>query len=323
MARPLPARRTATTALVLGGALLLSACGGSDEASDTSTEGPLAEFFADVYGDFDEEEMNAEMMEVEEATARCMAEQGFEYQPVDQSQGSFTVDMSEQDPAEYAAEYGYGFSLQPEPSAEEQAAMEAWVDPNQEYVDAMSESEQAAYYEALYGDMMSTEYDEDAEMPEYDPATAGCQGAAQEEIYGEQNAMWESEEMQAFNDAQTQLYEDVANDPRVTEVASAWSTCMADAGFSGYSDPQAAQDDMMERSNAMWETDSPEGPSEAQMKEVQDLERDTAVADHACQEEVEYEKTYQDVQFDLEKAFVEEHRATLETIRELVSEAQE
>ena len=83
------------------------------------------------------------------------------------------------------------------------------------------------------------------------------------------------------------------------------------------------QDDMMERSNAMWETDSPEGPSEAQMKEVQDLERDTAVADHACQEEVEYEKTYQDVQFDLEKAFVEEHRATLETIRELVSEAQE
>lgn len=323
MPRSLPARRTATTSFVLGAALLLTACGGSGEASDTSTDGPLADFWEDVYGEWDEDKANAEAMEIEEATARCMTEQGFEYQPVDQSQSTFSFDTADQDPAEYAAEYGYGFSLSPEPTAEEEAAMEEWVDPNQEYVEAMSESEQTAYYEALYGDMASMEYDEDAEMPEYDPAQAGCQGAAQEEVYGAQNALWESEEMVAFNDATTQLYEDVEKDPRLADVTTAWAGCMAEAGFSGYATPQEAMDDMMERSNAMWETDSPEGPSEEQMTEIQDLERDTAVADHACQQEVSYAETYQDVQRELEEAFVEEHADTLETIRDLVAEAQE
>lgn len=322
MARRVTALRTTSTALLLVSTLALAACGGEDEATGSATEGPLSEFFADVYGDWDEEKAQAEQMEIEEAVARCMVEQGFEYQPVDQSGMSFTSSTEDQDTEEFAAEHGYGFSVPIEPSEEEQAAMDAWVDPNQEYVEAMSESEQTAYYEALYGDMASMEYDEDAEMPEYDPSTAGCQGAAQEEVYGDQNALYESEEMVAFNEATTQLYEDVAADPRLQEVDTAWSECMAEAGFTGYATPQEAMDDMMERSNALWEDGSAEGPSEEAQQEVQDLERDTAVADFACKEDVGYEKVQLDVQRELEAAFVEEHRAEMEVVRDLMTEAQ-
>ncbi|MGN7703539.1 hypothetical protein [Cellulosimicrobium sp. 22601] len=322
MTRRLTARAT-TTAMVLGGALLLGACSSGAEPSTSEADSPLTAFFEDVYGDWDEEKMQAEQREIEEATARCMTEQGFEYQPVDQSGMSFTSEENaERDPEQYAAEYGYGFTIYEEPSAEEQAEMDAWVDPNQEYVEAMSESEQTAYYEALYGDMASMEYDEDEEMPEYDPSTAGCQGAAQEEVYGDQNALWESEEMTAFNEATTQLYEDIAADPRLKEVDSAWAECMADAGFTGYASPQEAMDDMMERSNALWEGADPEGPSEETLEAAKTLERDTAVADAACQKEVGYQEVHLDVQIDLETAFVEEHQAELETIRDLMAEAQ-
>ncbi|MGN6241806.1 MAG: hypothetical protein ACTHNI_18950 [Cellulosimicrobium cellulans] len=322
MARRVTALRTTSTALLLVSTLALAACGGDGPAAESATEGPLTEFFADVYGDWDEEEAQAEQMEIEEAVARCMVEQGFEYQPVDQSAMSFTTSSEDQDTEKFAAENGYGFSVQIEPSEEEQAAMDAWVDPNQEYVEAMSESEQTAYYEALYGDMASMEYDEDAEMPEYDPTTAGCQGAAQQEVYGDQNALYESAEMVAFNEATTQLYEDVAADPRLQETDTAWSGCMADAGFAGYTTPQEAMDDMMERSNALWEDAGAEGPSEEVLQEAQDLERDTAVADFTCKQEVDYEKVRLEVQHDLEAAFVEEHREEMEVVRDLMTEAQ-
>lgn len=321
MARRLTARRTTTTAMLLGGALLLAACGSDGATSDSATEGPLGEFFADAY-DWDEDQFQAEQMEIEEAMARCMADQGFEYQPVDQSAMSFTSSTEDQDPEQYAAEYGYGYSNYQEPSAEEQAAMDEWVDPNQEYVEAMSESEQTAYYEALYGEQTFMEYDEEAEMPAYDPSTAGCQGAAELEVRGDQNALYESEEMLAFNEAIEKLYADIAADPRIREADTAWAGCMADAGFTGYATPQEASDAMMEQSNALWEGDDPEGPSEAKLAEVQELERDTAVADLACKNEVDYEKTHIEVQHELEAAFVDEHRDQMEAVRDLIAEAQ-
>jgi hypothetical protein len=323
MARLSTARRTTAAAMLLTGTLALAACGSDEPTADTASEGPLTEFFADVYGDYDEDQAQAEQMEIEEAVARCMVDEGFEYKPVDQSAMSYSSSPMDEDPEEYAAEYGYGFSVPMEPSAEEQAAMDEWVDPNQEYVEAMSEAEQTAYYAALYGDQAFMEYDEDAEMPEYDPATAGCQGAADLEVRGDQNALYESEEMLAFNEATTQLYEDVAADPRLGEADAAWAGCMADAGFAEYSTPQEAMDAMMEQSNALWEGGEPEGPSEEKLAEAQEIERDTAVADHACQQEVDYEKVQLEVQHELEAAFVEEHRDQMEAVRDLMTEAQQ
>jgi hypothetical protein len=307
--------------------LVLAGCGGSGESDETpaggASAGPLERYFEDVVdGLEDEAGVAAEQQQVEEVVARCMAEQGFEYQPVDQSQAVTETDVTTEDPEKFAAESGYGFSVPVGPSEEELAETDTWVDPNQEYVEAMSESEQAAYYEALYGEMASVEYDEDAEMPEYDPSKAGCQGAAEIEVRGDQNAIYESAEFVAFGEAVTQLEEDVAADPRLKEADAAWSECMADAGFSGYATPQEAMDDMMERSNALWQDAGDEGPSAEQQSAAQELERSTAVADYDCKQEVEYDERQSRVREELENAFIEEHRAELERIRDLVAGTQ-
>ena len=64
--------------------LALAACSGSSEPTDEETPvGALDAYFEQIYGDYDEDSANAQMMEVEEIVAACMSEQGFEYTPVD------------------------------------------------------------------------------------------------------------------------------------------------------------------------------------------------------------------------------------------------
>jgi len=100
---------------------------------------------ADFWGaDQDEESMQREederMRAMEEAVAACMAEQGFEYIPVDHSTRTVVVHDDEEEDiesVEWAQQYGYGVTTEPwadeAPSVEEE-----WVDPNEDYVNAMS-----------------------------------------------------------------------------------------------------------------------------------------------------------------------------------------
>lgn len=163
------------------GALVLSACGGSDatdagsEADDVELayESPLGEFLGwDQGADFDEEAAQAEWAEqereVQEAVASCMSEQGFEYVPIDSS--AQTVFFEEQfgeglewGSGEWTAKYGFGVSTQrfsqeqvgPDLVGNNYSAQsigeEGFSDPNQEYVESLGENEQQAYFEALYG----------------------------------------------------------------------------------------------------------------------------------------------------------------------------
>ncbi|MET4225961.1 hypothetical protein [Oerskovia enterophila] len=324
MRRP-STRPVAVTALGLSGILLLSACsGGGAPAADEDS--PLTAYYEEVYGDFESDEQQKKMEEqqrkVEELVATCMSEQGFEYTPVDQSMTSWSSENPTDDPEKYAAEYGYGMTIYQEPSAEEQAEMDAYVDPNQDYVDAMSETEQTAYYTALHGEMSMMEYDEDAEMPEYDPSTAGCYGSAQEEVSGGQQELWESEEMTAFSDATTKLYEDVARDPRLEEVTSKWADCMADAGFD-YATPEEPSEFFMNASNDLYSGENPEGPSEEDLTALQDQEKDTAVADYACKTKVGYDKVQRTVQFDLESAFMKDNKDMLDRVAAAYKESQQ
>lgn len=100
---------------------------------------------ADFWGaDQDEESMQLEederMRAMEEAVAACMAEQGFEYIPVDHSTRTVVVHDDEEEDiesVEWAQQYWYGVTTEPwadeAPSVEEE-----WVDPNEDYVNAMS-----------------------------------------------------------------------------------------------------------------------------------------------------------------------------------------
>ena len=228
-------------------ALVAAACGGGGggaepETSEDSTPGEetLADFFG--YANEDPEAAEAEYREqesrIQESIRQCMAEAGFEYQPVLPPEGSFGFVDEEFDEGEWVRTQGFGITTwYGNEELTEPERVEEWVDPNQEMLEAMSESESQAWNEALYG----TEEEQMEDMvTEVDPETgeeyqvsygfgAGCSGKAYEAEYGEQQAtddLWTE-----LNPEMEAMYERVQADPRIVELDAEWSACMAEAGY--------------------------------------------------------------------------------------------
>lgn len=235
---------------IIAASMLLAACGQGGTSTDSSTDGDdqtedatgggdgsLADFFG--YASEDPQEAQAQYLDDEarrqELIRTCMAEEGFDYTPVVPPEESFQV-WSPGDEEEFAKTEGFGITTWYGNEDSFDRGME-WEDPNQEMVEAMSETEQTAYYEALYG---TEEEQMEGSTTEIDPETGeeymtsegygfGCDGEASTEIYGDfsqTSDLWEEigPEMEA-------LYERVAADPRVVELDEEWAACMSDAGF--------------------------------------------------------------------------------------------
>lgn len=322
------ARRLMIPAAGIAAALLLAGCAGNGGGGERSWEdSPLSEYMSSAWGGDDDrtpEEMQSEFddqnREIEEAVADCMAEEGFEYVPV-LDNGSTVVtsdDEDEWDPdsRDWVAQYGYGFVNYPgrddAPSEDE-----VFEDPNQEYLESLSESEQTAYNEALHGPMPTeeeyAEMEESGEMPEYDWTTAGCYGAASNAVYGDDPGS--SDEHQPLMDAMSAMWEDAQGHPDMADLDAAWASCMADAGHSGFSTQQDAQQSIMDEQNAAWENQEvPEDGEwvEPDFTELGEREIEVALADFDCRDELDYADKQLDVQFELEERFIEEHKAELD-----------
>ena len=216
-------------ALLSAGALLLAACGGGDEegssdddSSDDSTdaefeyESPLGEFLGWSTVDFDAEAEEArwaeQEREVQEQIASCMREQGFEYTPIDtNAQRAFfeqVEDEFEWGSEEWTEKWGFGVTTQRFSQGQvgpdlvghnwDQINEEGPPDPNQDYVESLSDVERDAYYEALYGgqdDFPVPIWEEEGREPTEEEMIAfdeefsqnyvptGCEPVAYEEIY--------------------------------------------------------------------------------------------------------------------------------------------
>ncbi|GAA1818054.1 hypothetical protein [Nesterenkonia flava] len=252
--------------------LALTACSGSSSSEELTWEdSPLQEVYTSLWGDTErpEEELNQEEEErqrrAEEIIAACMAEEGFDYTPAvyggSTSYGSTDEDWGSE---EWTQQYGYGITTDPwaEEWEEQEADVEEWTDPNADYIASMSEMEQEAYYEALYGPMtaMTEEemlaYEESIELGEEDYGLeytwedAGCQGRADYEVYEsayeEENDMWEDPAVVELFDAMDAIYEEVERDERVSELNAEWVQCMEDAGHTGFAQPMDAE-------NSIWD----------------------------------------------------------------------
>lgn len=329
-------------------ALTLGACGGGggsgpDGGGDgdglTYEDSPLSKYFAAAGGgeDFNEEEAQAEAeamnAEVEQAVATCMAEEGFEYTPMDTSGMISLAEQGEDfDPIENARQNGYGMftfddSVEADPDAEE------FVDPNQAYLESMSESEQAAYYEALNG--ASVEYDEDAEMEtDWNWEEQGCYGEAQHEVFengdsemSAMNAVYSDPQWSELMTELGELYTQAQSDPRMVEIDGEWATCMADAGHPDIANPMAAAESIYTLSNDLWaeHADDPEymGPEGQELEDLKKQEIDLAVADFTCQEEVSYTDEQFRVQFAIEQEYIDANKSELEAFSEALASAAE
>lgn len=304
---------TRTRWAAVAGALvvLLAGCSGGGPGPETTgggeeDVGPLGEYMMKLGGNLDQADAEEMSRRMEELTAECMAEEGFDYNPSTQSGVSFVSgdDMPDWRSVEFAEQYGYGATTYEDMPG--YVSGKEIVDPNQDYVEAMTESERTAYYEALDGPQPTPGPDGEYE---WDWETAGCRGAAQHEVYGATSAAWEDEEFAGLVDEINGLYQRVADDPRLADGVAEWASCMADAGYT-VSALDDAQQEIYDAVNELWST--PDGPSDAALDELREREITTAVADRTCLEQVGYRDLEREVNRDLEEEFVDTHRAELD-----------
>ena len=332
--------RLALPALITVSLLALAGCSGGDsKKSSEPEEGPLTKYMSALYGsqEQDQEFYDKINEKREELIAECMADEGFEYQPNTQNGGMASFDDEEIDwgSREYAEQYGYGFTDFPgRAEMEAEGEGEEYVDPNQDYIESLSESEQQAFYEALSGpqpteeDMAAMEDD----TFEWDWSKMGCSGVADhetQEMYGPGMAAMEDPEFAELFESMEAVWAGIYNyeDPAATspndDVAKLdreWSECMADAGYTDLTNPMHAQNVFMEESNSLYELpegEDPEkweGPSEKQMSEIKKREIEMAVTDWECKDKLGYDDKVQQITFDLEQKFVDEHKAELDAL---------
>ncbi|MBO0920663.1 hypothetical protein J1G42_07470 [Cellulomonas sp. zg-ZUI222] len=312
----LPVLSLAVAALVLAGCT----AGGSDAPSDDAT-GPLSAWFEKVGGSYEGEDYERQQRESEEIVAACMAEEGFEYTPAEPMAGGEAEDAPEMDTKEFAEQYGYGVTF----SDELYGSGEDWVDPNEDYVAAMSESEQAAYYEALMGAMADYDYAADPEgtnMPGWEEQ--GCNGKAQHEVYDQD--IWSNPSLESFWDEMQREYEGLADaNPELAEAEKKWSACMAEAGFD-FAGPDEAQQSVYDQWDALYQAlpayDPDADPDEldpaayeidpAAEAELREQELSLAPADYECRASTGYDEAYDVANLELEKRLWDKYGAELE-----------
>ncbi|TYP81910.1 hypothetical protein [Blastococcus xanthinilyticus] len=310
-------------------AVLLSGCSGSEEdatgaSGDAEQESPLTEYLSAAYGaDLSPEEQERQFAqqqrETEELVAQCMQDEGFEYRPDTSATVSFSGEDIEWEPdeREWVAQYGYGAVTSP--MAEETPAEHEYVDPNADYVATLSESEQTAFYEALHGPMPDEEETSGDASFEYDWTTAGCYGAAQHEVAGEDPA--QSEEFKPLFDALNELYVDMASWPGMAELDAEWTACMDAAGHGGHANPMEATDSIHQELNAMYENVgmSDEGlasgePDQAAIDALGEREVELALADLDCREETDYRERHAEITRQIEQQFIDDHKTELDAM---------
>ncbi|WP_054683785.1 hypothetical protein [Microbacterium sp. No. 7] len=338
MRRPVPLIAVAAASL-----LVLTACSGDSKAPSTDDwqNSPLNQYLSSAWGgDLSEEEQQRKFTEeqnkIQELVAACMTEEGFEYTPFDQS-ASISFGSSEEwnpESKEWVAQWGYGAVNWPGKTEMNEPVDESEmpVDPNQEYVESLSESEQTAYWEALHGKgPTEDELNEDGSY-EWNWETAGCYGAAQHEVYGEQN-VWEDEQFADLNEAMSQMWSDIENDPRIVELDAEWAACMADAGHSGFTKQFDAQQSIYDEMNKFWEEGGPQWDDslteeenakifedfnkeiEKQMEPLAEKEVELALADLECREKTDYRGEQMKIQFAIEEQFIADHKTELEAFK--------
>ena len=359
-------------------ALLLASCANGDDTTEASAgedgefRSPIAEYLGEESFGFspgDEAENEARQIELNEQVQACMAAEGFEWEP-NPEEGRFFGGPPIDDEGlewgsdEWTAKYGLGISTLAFPQdmvgpdligTSESFGFEAeHEDPNQEYVEGLSESEQEAYYATLYGDDQGpdidfealTQEEIDAAFEEYfaDYVPTGCFPEAEQEVFGFGPAgpgYW-----QEFGDDLEAMYEDIQNDPRIVEAEQATSSCMSDKGLD-YTNMETLYMDFDERMRPLYDAvynqvgPGPGGFDEDELESMTEEELDELFAPQPLSDEQkatlgeiqadeielavallecggnqeERSQLFQEVAIEYEERFIEENREALDAYR--------
>ena len=330
MRSTVPLAALAASAMVF----ILTGCGGAPSGDELSYEdSPLNEYLSAAWGgDLSPEEQQKKMEEqqakVEALVAQCMADEGFEYTPNTDS-GTIMSDGGEWEPdkREWVEKYGYGYVNSPFAEQVEENPAEETTDPNGEYVMSLSESEQTAFYETLYGPTPSEEEMSEDGSYEYNWEEAGCQGWAQHELEGDDPT--QSEEFSELRTKIEELYSTTQDSPELADLNAEWASCMADKGEPGFTKQMDAGQSIMDEQNKIYEAAFGDGsepvdpesadfedPNESpEMKALTEREIELALVDLECREKTSFTKKSLEIQFAIEEKFIAANKADLDAFK--------
>lgn len=255
---------------------------------------------------------------MDELIAACMAKEGFEYSfhRLNEDSPPPAEDWKPED-REWVSRYGYGLQNYPgrlPPNAE--------PDQIDEERPAMSEAEEAAYQVALFGS-------EPAEGEPYDPAKAGCQGAAEYEVLGYQ--AWRHPESQQIIDAIMSFPMEIGSHPDFASLEAEWAVCMAERGYPEFKAQRETQASIEELRNDYFPAD--DGSDDPRTKdprfatlddpayaEIHQQEVTLALADLDCREQTDYRQRYLRTKFALEERFIADHAEELAALKARVEQ---
>lgn len=316
----------------------LTACSGDDTKSASQAEaGPLSKYLESLWDAeaYTQEKFDADQKKTEELIAQCMTKLGFEYTPNTSDGGGGYIsadDATDWGSKEFVTQYGYGIVNSPGMSEAAPEDPGSYIDPNADYLSALSESELAAYNEALWGpavtDVSFTGDMSEAEPVAYDWTQSGCQGAADHEVREAHSQAESAAEDPAFTELFTEIdafYAQFYGDqPAVSAIADLdilWNDCMITAGYSEFTSPTSTiQQLLTEYQDALvppgseGEPSEPSEPSPKVRQEFSERELAVALADYECRERLNYEDQLTKIMHSLEQQFVDTHQQQLEAL---------
>lgn len=324
-------RRSAAVLAVLSIVLASCSSGSPSGTSDTpettpgptaAHQGPLSEYLAAVNEAFSGEDASRALnVQVQEDTATCMAEAGFDYVPyVAPETIHFYVD--DYGTREWVARRGYdlsgGMLEGPEREAwirsnEANDARPPSVDPNEAIYAELSEGSKAAYDLALNGPPPS----EDEERDESTPWSIadGCSTWATFVKNADEDATYAAE----YADLRERMWAThlgLETHPRVVDLTTEWAHCMADAGHV-YTSPTHAWDSVYA---VIQGTPGPDGDPYTTSDEAKAFEVAVALADYDCKASVRWDSVRNSVIDEIEAQFLEDNKAEIDEYIDYVTQ---
>jgi len=329
---------SACSALGIGGGGAGGSGGNGDGAAAASNTrvSLLDEFLAPVWGtNLSPEEQvlrgNAENAQREQYIAECMHQAGFEYIPnpvintVTQETNADSIWRP--DDRAWVEEFGYAAIVSPWENVgrgEEMGAGNVPVDPNQAYLDNLTESERQAFNDALWGAPIDLDGETLDHMTMEDRlALMGCFGYAMSQMGTQRPSdLLGSDEFAPLFNAMNEMYNNIYQNPDWHAIDADWANCMADRGLTGLVNQNDAQQLVFNQLNSFWEAwdweTNPTPPSittSPELAAIHQHELEVAMTDFECRQAVNYRSRQDAVITAAEQQFINDHHTALEALR--------
>lgn len=314
----------------------------ADDVAEEITGMPLDPYRAIASGsaDYNREQELSQNNRWEEAIARCMVDQGFEYFPRLRTMEDLEAGEAEQTArsaerrrdgrpvgwgtVEYAKAHGFGIDTLQQDRQLEISDTEDQSDPSlqaeREYLKSLSESELRAWRLALSGDPADLTYDGDGN-PIDDRAAQGCQGFATLEIGESSREVLQDKTFSELLSALDDAVPTRENDEGMAILEADWSRCMRESGYE-FPDRDGARLAVVTEFNKLQrDTDPEDGQGQSSPLSQEEIdqffserEQPIALADATCAESINYDDRLHDIVIAFEQRFVDENRAQLDAL---------